>query len=354
MDTLSKIREELKKTDLDALLILGAVNRRYATGFPSSDGALFLTRSRAVFLTDSRYIEAAQNAIKNAEVRLVNSVQPYSAQIKQLIEEENVSSVGFEEDVMSWGEHKKWTEKIGGVLRPAQKLLTDLRARKSREELEALKAAQRIAEASFHEILPLISPEMTEKELAAELIYRLLRCGADDISFDPIVVSGVRSSMPHGVPGDYKLGKGFLTIDFGAKKNGWCSDTTRTLCLGEPTEEMRRVYDTVLRAQEAGIAAARAGVPGREVDGAARKVIEEAGYGAFFGHGFGHGLGLEVHEAPTLSPSGKDALPVGAVVSAEPGIYLPGRFGVRIEDVLYLTEDGCENITALPKHLIVV
>jgi Xaa-Pro aminopeptidase len=192
---------------------------------------------------------------------------------------------------------------------------------------------------------------MTEKELAAALIYRFLKLGAENVSFEPIVVSGVRSSMPHGVPTDARISKGFLTIDFGVKLDGWCSDTTRTLCVGEPDAEMRRVYDTVLRAQTAGIEATRAGVPGSEVDGAARRVIEEAGYGAYFGHGFGHGLGLEVHEAPNAAPSNGNPLPEGAVISAEPGIYLPGRYGVRIEDVLYVTRDGCENLTKLPKEI---
>jgi Xaa-Pro aminopeptidase len=354
MDILSKIRGQLKETGLDALLVTGGTNRRYVTGFPSSAGALFITKARAVFMTDSRYIEAAQKAIAFAEVRPVSGKETYAALVKQIMDEDNVAAVGFEEESMTYAEYRSWTQKIGDVLRPAQKILTSLRMSKSREDLAALRAAQKIAEEAFYSILPMISTQITERELAAELIYRLLRCGADDISFEPIVVSGVRSSMPHGVPGDDMIRKGFLTIDFGAKKNGWCSDTTRTLCVGEPTHEMRKVYDTVLAAQKAGIAAARAGIPGRDVDAAARRVIEEAGYGEYFGHGFGHGLGLDVHEAPTLSPSGSETLPAGAVVSAEPGIYIPGRFGVRIEDVLYLTEDGCENITTLPKHLIIV
>ncbi|HHT16596.1 MAG TPA: aminopeptidase P family protein [Papillibacter sp.] len=354
MDTVSKIRAQLQETNLDALLVTSAANRRYVTGFPSSAGALFITRSRAVFMTDSRYIEAAQRAVKSAEVRPVTAKDTYSSHIKQIMEEENVAAVGFEEESMTYSEYQTWTQKIGDVLRPAQKILTNLRAAKSREELGALRAAQTIAEEAFYSILPMISTKITERELATELIYRLLRCGADDISFEPIVVSGIRSSMPHGVPGDDRIQKGFLTIDFGAKKNGWCSDTTRTLCVGEPTKEMRKVYDTVLSAQKAGIAAARAGIPGCDVDAAARRVIEAAGYGDYFGHGFGHGLGLDVHEGPNLSPSNKEPLPVGAVVSAEPGIYIPGRFGVRIEDVLYLTEDGCENITTLPKHLVIV
>jgi Xaa-Pro aminopeptidase len=160
--------------------------------------------------------------------------------------------------------------------------------------------------------------------------------------------------MPHGVPTDGKIQNGFLTMDFGVKKDGWCSDMTRTVCVGTPTQEMRLIYDTVLEAQLQGIAAVHAGVTGREVDGAARRVIEDAGYGDCFGHGFGHGLGLEIHEPPTASPGYDKPLPRGAVISAEPGIYLPGRFGVRIEDVVYITDGGCENITKTPKNLIII
>ena len=183
----------------------------------------------------------------------------------------------------------------------------------------------------------------------------MLHLGASDMSFDPIVVSGVNGSLPHGVPSEKTIQDGeFVTMDFGCVYHGYCSDMTRTVAVGHVTEEMRRVYDTVLTAQKAGIAAARAGVTGREVDGAARRVIEEAGYGPYFGHSFGHGVGVEIHEAPNAAPSVETALPAGAVISAEPGIYLPGKLGVRIEDVIILTEDGCRNLTRAPKELLVL
>ena len=247
-----------------------------------------------------------------------------------------------------------WKEKTPAELKPAQKLMTDLRASKSEAELEEMILAQRLAEKAFNDVIPLISTEITEKELAAELVYRFLKYGAEDKSFDPIVVSGPRSSMPHGVPTDNRIAPGFLTIDFGVKLGGWCSDTTRTLCIGKPTDEMRTVYETVLRAQTAGIEAAKAGMTGKEVDAVARDLIHDAGYGGCFGHGFGHGVGLDIHEAPTLSPKGDTLLPSGSVVSAEPGIYLPEQFGVRIEDVMYLTEEGSRDITMLPKELIIL
>jgi Xaa-Pro aminopeptidase len=235
-----------------------------------------------------------------------------------------------------------------------QKLLRDLRAVKSLDDLDKMKKAQRISEKAFDDILPIIGTDITEKQLATELIYRMLKNGADDTGFAPIVVSGPRSSLPHGVPKDRKIVEGFLTIDFGARVDGWCSDTTRTLCVGKPRDEMVRVYETVLAAQEAGIAAARAGIHGREIDAAARAVIDNAGFGKYFDHGFGHGLGLEVHEFPRASQTHDHIIPAGAVISAEPGIYLPGKFGVRIEDLLYITKGGCENITNLPKELIVI
>ena len=183
----------------------------------------------------------------------------------------------------------------------------------------------------------------------------MLRHGSEGNSFDPIVITGKKTSMPHGVPGDELIAAGdFVTMDFGCIKHGYCSDMTRTVAVGSASEEMRNVYAIVLKAQLAGIAAARAGIPGREIDAAARGVIRQAGYGEFFGHGFGHSLGLDIHEWPNANPSGADIMPAGAVVSAEPGIYIPGRFGVRIEDVMVLREGGCEVITKAPKELIIL
>ena len=184
---------------------------------------------------------------------------------------------------------------------------------------------------------------------------RMLRHGSEGNSFDPIVITGKKTSMPHGVPGDALIAEGdFVTMDFGCIKHGYCSDMTRTVAVGHATEEMRNIYSIVLEAQLAGIAAARAGVPGRDIDGAARDVITHAGYGEYFGHGFGHSLGLDIHESPNANLRGETPMPVGAVVSAEPGIYLPGRFGVRIEDVMVLRENGAEVITRAPKMELIV
>ena len=354
MNNIERIRQALSEQKPNAILVINPANRLFSTGFQSSAGVLLVTHRDAWFFTDSRYIEAAEASIRNANVLPVSNDVTYSTRVKAVLDEYGITSLGFEEDYVTHSGYLDWKKKLKAKLLPAQKLLSGLRAEKSSVDLEGIKNAQRIAEKSFDEILPLINMDITEKELAAELLYRFLKNGADDKSFDIIVVSSPKSSMPHGVPGDELICKGFLMIDFGVRLCGWCSDTTRTLCIGKPDEEMARVYDTVLEAQDAGINSVRAGVAGSKVDSAARSVIEKAGYGEYFGHGFGHGVGLEVHEAPTASMSSKDVLPLGAVISAEPGIYLPGRYGVRIEDTLYVTEAGCDNITNLTKKLIVL
>ena len=354
MNNIEKIKNALIDQEYDAILITNQANRLFATGYDSEDGALLITKCDAWFFTDSRYIEAAGQAVTGANVLLITNSNPYPARIREVLAECEITSLGFEENSVTYSEYLNWEEKLEIKLIPAQKLLVDLRAVKSADDLEKMKKTQQIAEKSFEEVLPLISTDMTEKELAAELLYRFLRNGADDKSFNIIALSGTKTSMPHGVPGDVKIGKGFLTLDFGARLNGWCSDTTRTLCIGKPDKEMIDLYDTVLRAQKAGIKAARAGITCSAVDSEARSVIETAGYGEYFGHGFGHGVGLEVHEAPRVSKGIEDVLPAGAVISAEPGIYLPGCYGVRIEDVLYIKENGCENITKLTKELIIL
>jgi len=354
LNNIKKIRDAMLWLDFGAMLVIEPASRLYATGFSSSAGVLLVTAKGAWFFTDSRYIEAAGNAISGAHIRQTTKDEHYTDLIKAVLDEHRITSVGFEEGFMAYAGYCEWTEKLEVTLVPAQKLINDLRAIKSLDDLEMMKKAQRLAEKSFEEVLPLISAGITEKQVAAELTYRFLMNGADDKAFDPIVVSGTKSSMPHGVPGDVKIGPGFLTIDFGVRLDGWCSDTTRTLCVGQPDNEMIKIYETVLLAQETGIKFVRAGVSGFDLDAAARAVIEDAGYGEYFGHGFGHSLGLEVHESLKASQISEDILPEGAVISAEPGIYLPGRYGVRIEDVIYITETGCENITNLTKSLIIL
>jgi len=354
MNNIDRIRKALPGHECSAILITSPVNRLFATGFSSSAGALLITMQNAWLFTDTRYFEAARGAVSNAEVLLVTAEETYSKQIKALLDERELRAIGFEDGYVTYSGYLEWQEKLEVELIRAQNLLNELRASKSPLELDKMIKAQRLAEKSFEEILPLINTGITEKQLAAELLYRFMQNGADDKAFDTIAVSGPKSSMPHGVPGNEKIGRGFLTIDFGVRLDGWCSDTTRTICIGKPDDEMINIYNTVLEAQKAGIASISAGVSGKDVDAAARAVIENAGYGEYFGHGFGHSLGLEVHESLKASTISKDILPCGAVMSAEPGIYIPGRYGVRIEDVVYITQTGCDNITCLSKDLIVL
>jgi Xaa-Pro aminopeptidase len=354
VNNISRVQNALAGADIDAMLITGAHNRRYASGFPGTAGAMLISRRCACFFTDSRYLEAARAAVRSAQVCLVDRENTYAKQIEELCAEFGIETLGFEDGDMPYAEYLSWSEKLSARLVPASAMLSSLRAAKSEEEIAGMIAAQRVAEQAFLETLPLIRRGAAERDIAAELVCRMLKNGAEDKAFDPIVFSGVRSSQPHGAPTAAKIERGLVTLDFGALVNGWCSDTTRTVCVGEPTEEERRVYAAVLEAQLAGIAAVRAGVTCSAPHFAAAEVLARYGYGEYFVHGFGHGLGLEVHEAPTISPGGEGTLTMGAVISAEPGVYLPGRFGVRIEDVLIVRASGSENITKLPKELLIL
>ena len=356
MNNIARIREEMLRRGLDAVLVTDEKNQRYAAGFPFTDGAVLVGREKAYLITDSRYIEAAEKAVDpSVEVRLFDQKHPLMARLKEALAESGAHKVAAEDEKLSHAGFLGWEKKLGLTLLPAGDLFQLLRAVKSEEEIASMIRAQRISEAALEEVLSIIRPGMTEREVAAELVYRMLRHGSEGNSFDPIVVTGAKTSMPHGVPGDEVIREGdFVTMDFGSLKDGYCSDMTRTVAVGYATEEMKNVYDVVLRAQLAGIAAAKAGVLGKDIDGAARKVIADAGYGAYFGHGFGHCLGLDIHERPIAGPSGSVPMPAGCLSSAEPGIYLPGKFGVRIEDVMIIREDGAEVITKAPKEELII
>lgn len=340
---------------LDAILLTSEANCYYATGF-MGEGIALVTRRGSWYFTDSRYTEAADKAIGDAAViREVSREKPFSVLINEALAEAGAEKAGFEEQRMTVAEHAVYSEKLRCTLTPASALMTELRGSKDEEELSCMTAAQRIAEGALEQILKEIRPGMTEKEIAARLNYLMVSAGAEKTSFDTIVASGPNGSMPHAVPGMRKVREGdFITMDFGCVYKGYCSDMTRTVALGRPSDEMRNIYDIVLQAQLAGIAAAKAGVTGAAIDGAARKVIQDAGYGAYFGHSFGHSLGIDIHEAPNAAPGNDKPMPDGAVVSAEPGIYLPGKFGVRIEDVMILRPDGAQVITKAPKALLVL
>ena len=354
MNHLAQIAAKLPEYDLDAMLITSEPGELYALGF-HGEGLVLVTREGTHYSTDGRYIEAAQQQVQGASICLASREKGHLALASEYIRTHNLENVGFESGCMSVDTYHNYAEKLPCLLVPAQKLVDELRSAKDADELDAMRQAQRITDETFTAILDFLRPGLTEKEVAARLVYEMLRRGAEKVSFDPIVAAGPNGSKPHAIPGDRVIENGmFVTMDFGCIYGSYCSDMTRTVAVGQPTDEMVKVYNTVLESQLAGIAAAKAGIPGKEIDAAARKVIEEAGYGKYFSHGFGHSLGLEIHESPNANAAENTIMPVGAVISAEPGIYLPGEYGVRIEDVLILNEDGCEIITASPKHLIVL
>ena len=354
MTHFENIAAALKGRGLDAMLVTSEPGEFYAVGF-HGEGAALITPDKTWYYTDSRYIEAARQLISGAEVILWTAGNGFREQIAALVKAHGVAKLGFEEEYMSVSSHTAWTKAVEAQFLPASELLTTLRQVKDADELAAMREAQRVTDEALLEILNFIKPGLTESEVAARLTYIMARKGAERNSFDPIVACGANGSKPHAVPGPAVIQSGqFVTMDFGCVVHGYCSDMTRTVAVGQPTEEMELVYNTVLRAQLAGIAAAHAGVTGKEVHEAGAKVIADAGYGEYFGHGFGHSLGIEIHENPGFHLRNDKPIPAGALLSAEPGIYLPGKFGVRIEDVIMLTEGGCIDITHSPKQLIIL
>ena len=332
MNNIKRIQDALARQGLDAILLTDEKNQRYATGFAFTDGAVVVGREKAWLLTDSRYIEAAEKIAGGCcAVQMFDREHSLSGLISAALKESGAEKLAAEDEKLS---HARWA---------------------AASEIESMIRAQRISEKALEEVLHIIKPGMTEKEVMAELVYYMLKFGSEGNSFDPIVVTGKNTSMPHGVPGDTVIRDGdFITMDFGSLSDGYCSDMTRTVAVGHATEEMKTVYYTVLEAQLAGIAAARSGIPGKLIDQAARDVIEKAGYGEYFGHGFGHSLGLDIHEPPMAGPRGEAPMAENDLCSAEPGIYIPGKFGVRIEDVMIIRKEGAEVITRAPKSELIV
>lgn len=356
MNNIARIQNKLGELGLDAILVTDEKNQRYASGFPFTDGYVLVSREKAWLITDSRYTEAAEaEAGGCCEVLTMDSQHSRTDLLRSALHSAGIVRLAAENNKLSYSEYSALAKALGTEFLDGGRLFNELRAVKNEEEVEALIAAQRISEKALEEVLHIIKPGMTEREVMAELVYRMLKYGSEGNSFDPIVVTGSKTSMPHGVPGDKVICDGdFVTMDFGSLKHGYCSDMTRTVAVGSATEEMKNVYDIVLRAQLAGIAAAKAGVKGKDIDAAARKVITDAGYGPYFGHGFGHSLGLDIHEPPFAGATGEAPLPLGCASSAEPGIYLPGRFGVRIEDVMIMRADHAEVITKAPKEFTIL
>ena len=357
MNRIEKLSKALPE-GADAALITSDVNRRYFTGLGSSAGTLLAFRDAAYFIIDFRYIEVAKATVTGARVMLQEKL---TEQLDTLLKMHGAQTVAIETDYLTVGMLEQYRQKLSGYEFLTESTLNDailsMRSVKEPQELECIQKAQAITDAAFLDILDFIQPGKTEKEIAAYLEYCMRRRGADGLAFETIAAGGPNSAKPHAVPGDRPLQTGdFFTLDYGASWGGYCSDMTRTVAVGEPTEEMRRVYQTVLDAQCLGIRTAQVGVSCRAVDEAARELIYKAGYEGCFGHSLGHSVGLEIHEMPGFSPSidPQTLCREGMVITVEPGVYLEGRFGVRIEDMVWFAPDGTKDLTNSPKELIIL
>ena len=338
-----------------AALVTDEISIFYFTGFPHSEGYLMITPDNSYLLVDFRYIEAAQNTVKSSEVVIFSN--PFET-INNLISANNTEEILLEADKITVSAFRTMQKEIKSELSGDDKLsqfIKDLRIIKSADEIEKLKTAQNIAEKAYLEVLNMVKPGITERQIALELEYLMKKNGAEKIAFDLITVTGKKTSLPHGVPTDVEVRNGdFVTFDIGAVYEGYHSDMTRTVAVGEVSDKQREIYDIVLKSHLAGLDAVRAGVSGFDVDKVCRDIIKDAGYGEFFGHGTGHGVGLEIHEEPRVSPKGETILKSGMIITVEPGIYLPDEFGVRIEDTVLVTDNGYETFAHIPKELIIL
>ncbi len=339
----------------EAALVTSDANRLYLTGFNSSAGAVFITSEKAYFLIDFRYFEAAKASVNSCEILLANRLL---TQIAELCARHGIRSIKIESDFVSVGmleRYKKAFEKVAVLSdNSLSEKLSTLRSVKSQKELSLIRLAQGLTDKTFSYILERISENRTEREVMLDMEFYMRRLGSEGVSFDFIVVSGKNSSLPHGVPTDKKIEKGdFVTMDFGAVCGGYRSDMTRTVAVSHVTEEQRQVYNTVLAAQNAALDSIRAGMICKDIDKIARDLIE-ADYKGCFGHGLGHSVGIEIHENPSFNTVCETVLREGMVLTVEPGIYLENKFGVRIEDMIAVTKDGCENLTHSNKNLIIL
>ncbi len=336
----------------DAALFFDEINRRYVSSFPSSDGVAICTAEETALILDMRYAVAAENA--DLPARVIRSTDGIIKSAREYIEAKGIKSLIFESTAMTVDMLKRFETALAGVVMiPVPDICGDARRIKDSYEIDCVKKAQSITDACFTHILGFIKRGMTEREVAAEMEYFMKKSGATGIAFDTIAVSGVKSALPHGVPGDEVLTEnGFFTMDFGAAYNGYCSDMTRTIVIGKPDDKMLHIYNTVKEAQRRGVEAVANGVPCKNVDAACRDYINAQGYEGLFGHGTGHSLGLEIHEMPSCNSRSEDTLATGMFMTVEPGVYIEGFGGVRIEDTVLVTDTGCEVLASSSKELI--
>ncbi len=358
MTQLKRLQNIMKQQGVEGILLSSEVNQRYISGFDFQDGYIVVLQDKAFVLTDFRYIEAANAQVNHDDFEIVTPKGGHLKYVAALAEEQGIKTMLVEESALSLEDFSRFEGSADGKVKYAQgasAIITNMRLVKTESELEKMAEAQRITDAAFSHIISVLRPDMTEIDVALEIEFFMRRNGAERISFDTIAVSGTASSMPHGVPRNVKLERGFLTMDFGCVVDGYCSDMTRTVVLGKADEEIKKVYYTVLEAQTKALEAAANGERGcYRLDEIARDIINGAGYEGRFGHSLGHGVGMFIHENPRLAP-GIDRgakLVTGNVVTFEPGIYIPEKYGCRIEDMAAITDDGIRDFTKSTKELI--
>lgn len=347
-----QVRELMKEENIDGLIIDSNVNRFYLTGFTGTAGRILFTPNNNYFITDFRYREQARQQVEGCEIVEIN--KDIIENTADILHNEEVSSLGFEAETVTYQQYEKYRDKFQDIeLKPTEGLIEKLRLIKDESEVKKIEEAVRISEKAFSHILEYIKPGITEREVALELEFFQKKNGGSKNAFEFIVASGKRSSMPHGAASDKKLEEGdFITMDFGTVYEGYCSDLTRTVVLGQPTSRQKEIYNLVLQAQKKVIDDIKPGMTTKEADAIARNIIKQAGFGDNFKHGTGHGLGIEVHEAPRVSYTEEEELKPGMVISDEPGIYITDWGGVRIEDDLLITEAGCRVLSRAAKGLI--
>lgn len=354
MNRLERLREKFKEHEIDALLITSSYNRRYMANFTGTAGVALITNKEALFITDFRYVEQAKEQAQGFEI--IEHTGLIFQEVAKQCGKYNVKKLGFEQAHVTYEYYQLIQQALEeATLVPVSGLVEELRLIKDAAEIQKIQEAANIADAAFDHITSFIRPGIKEIEVANELEFFMRKEGATSSSFDIIVASGYRSALPHGVASEKVIEKGELvTLDFGALLNGYCSDITRTVAVGKLTDELREIYDTVLQAQLRGMEGIKPGITGKEADALTRDYIEEKGYGAYFGHSTGHGLGMEVHEEPRLSKMSKTVLKPGMIVTVEPGIYIAGVGGTRIEDDTLITADGNRSFTHSTKELLYV
>ncbi|MDO5374714.1 MAG: aminopeptidase P family protein [Staphylococcus rostri] len=349
---IEQARHILEQQQLDALLVLTDYNRRYLSGFTGTSGALIIAKSEQYLFTDFRYVEQATAQAEQYEI--IQQQGDLYTSLLEHIDTHNLTNVGFEGHIVAYDTYETLS-KGAHTLKPIGQAIEHIRMVKDETEIAYIQKAADIVDQAYEYILTIAKPGMTEKELKAHLESKMLHLGADDTSFDTIVASGHRGALPHGVASDKVIESGdMVTLDFGAYYKGYASDITRTFAVGQPSDEMIKIYETVLKAQKTAVSRIQAGMSGKEIDQVARDIIAEAGYGENFGHSLGHGIGLDIHELPMLSPKSSYILKPNHIVTIEPGIYVNGLGGVRIEDDILIQENGCQCFTNSTKDLIIL